>query len=167
MVCIVGLWCQIWNLDHVGPVVSYYSYLNYQVKSKDNLTGRHGVQLLCTQAGKKKQQSGGSRSKTQIKAVFSAPSIVLSSCLRYAFSEAMGFPLAASRADVLALWPADGLWSGQTGVLVSSSVLFFIFIFFTRPWSFFQGQNHIFFSAMAVQTRKEGEVLGNRRRGEE
>lgn len=37
---------------------------------------------------------------------------MLSSCLRYAFSEAVGFPLVSSRADVLALWPGD-CWAAR------------------------------------------------------
>lgn len=73
------------------------------------------------------------------------------------FIEAAGFPRASFRADVLALWPAEGLRSGQTRVLVIQQFFlvffFFSFFFLKRPWPSFHGQNHIFFSAMPVQKR--------------
>ena len=53
----------------------------------------------------------------------------------------MGFPMASSRADVLALWPAD--W----GVLAIQHFCSFFSLFKKKGlWSSFQGQNHIFFS---------------------
>lgn len=53
------------------------------------------------------QQTGGSQSENKSRLRREHPVKELSSCLRYAFSEAVGFPLASSRADVLALWPAE------------------------------------------------------------
>lgn len=53
----------------------------------------------------------------------------------------MGFPLASSRADVLALWPA-GLWSGQTGVLASSRV-FFVWFFYKALILLSGSESHI------------------------
>lgn len=83
-----------------------------------------------------------------------------SSCLGYAFEEVVGFPLASSRADVLALWPTEE----PCGAAKWESWYFFFFNF-----SFFKGLDPPFrvritpFSATPVQKRREEEILGNRR----
>lgn len=89
---------------------------------------------------------------------YSQPSVKeLSSCLGYAFEEVVGFPLASSRADVLALWPTEE----PCGAARRESWYFFFF--------FFKGLYPPFrvritpFTATPVQKRREEEILGNRR----
>lgn len=77
----------------------------------------------------------------------------LSSCLRYAFSEAVGFPLASSRADVLALWPAE-----EPGESIFCFVLFLI-----KKRKSLDPPFRVRITYSSVQKRWEEEILGNRR----
>lgn len=75
-----------------------------------------------------------------------------SSCLRNAFRVAVGFHLASSSADVLALWPAEQLWSGQTGV---QQFFFYIFCFKKKALILLSGsESHI------LQCDASPEVVG-------
>lgn len=65
----------------------------------------------------------------------------------------MGFPLACCRADVLALWPAEGLWSGQMGLLVIRQFYFFLFLCF------------FFLKALILLSGSKSHILQSRRGG--
>lgn len=97
----------------------------------------------------KLQQSGRSHSKTKIRA---QQAQALPSCLRYVFLEAVGFPLASSKAGILAPQPAEGSSSFQT------------FLFFENNFSLLSGSESLF-----LQSRRGGwkkflatEVRGDR-----
>lgn len=63
-------------------------------RGKDNTTEQRVIKQNKNIPKKKKKYSQPSENKP-------------SSCLGYAFEEVVGFPLASSRADVLALWPTE------------------------------------------------------------
>lgn len=133
----------LWIMKSIMPL--WLSYLRYQVshgdKHKDNnVTGHHSVHLLSQEVQKEGKKCNGGW-VTELNKGWEPSEVhpvqVPSSCLRFAFREAVWFPLASSRTDMFALRPGDCGVARWESLL--NSIFWFLFFFLKKePWSSFR-----------------------------